>query len=71
MAFTKSDKSDAPMRRKGGMHRRKKVCVFCGKDNVIDYKRRIWRKIVQCSVLKVQKRVVKRLFIFRSTDNPP
>ncbi len=20
------------------MHRRKKVCVFCGKDNVIDYK---------------------------------
>ena len=38
MAFTKSDKSDAPMRRKGGMHRRKKVCVFCGKDNVIDYK---------------------------------
>jgi ribosomal protein S18 len=38
MAFTKSDKSDAPVRRKGGMHRRKKVCVFCGKDNVIDYK---------------------------------
>ena len=38
MAFTKSDKSDAPMRRKGGMYRRKKVCVFCGKDNVIDYK---------------------------------
>ena len=38
MAFTKSDRSDSPVRRKGGMHRRKKVCVFCGKDNVIDYK---------------------------------
>ena len=38
MAFTKSDRADAPVRRKGGMHRRKKVCVFCGKDNVIDYK---------------------------------
>ncbi len=32
------DRSDAPMRRRGGMHRRKKVCVFCGKDNEIDYK---------------------------------
>ena len=41
MAFNKADKGDkgdAPMRRKGGMRRRKKVCVFCGKDNVIDYK---------------------------------
>ncbi len=38
MAFNKSDRSDAPVRRKGGMHRRKKVCVFCGKDNAIDYK---------------------------------
>ncbi len=38
MAFTKTDKSDAPMRRKGAIRRRKKVCVFCGKDNVIDYK---------------------------------
>jgi small subunit ribosomal protein S18 len=39
MAFTKSERSsDAPVRRKGGMHRRKKVCVFCGKDNTIDYK---------------------------------
>ena len=26
------------VRRKGGMRRRKKVCAFCGKDNVIDYK---------------------------------
>ena len=38
MAFVKTDKSDSPMKRKGGMRRRKKVCVFCGKDNVIDYK---------------------------------
>ena len=39
MAFNKSaDKSESAMRRKGGMRRRKKVCVFCGKDNVIDYK---------------------------------
>ena len=35
MAF---NKTDSPMRKKGGMRRRKKVCVFCGKDNVIDYK---------------------------------
>ena len=39
MAYNKpADKSDSPMRRKGGMRRRKKVCVFCGKDNTIDYK---------------------------------
>ena len=38
MAFNKGDKADARPRRSGGMRRRKKVCVFCGKDNVIDYK---------------------------------
>ena len=38
MAYTKSDKGDSPMRRRGMGRRRKKVCVFCGKDNVIDYK---------------------------------
>ena len=37
MAFNKSDRADSPMKRRGG-RRRKKVCVFCGKDNVIDYK---------------------------------
>ena len=37
MAFNKSERPDAPARRRGGMRRRKKVCVFCGKDNVIDY----------------------------------
>ena len=38
MAFNKTEKTDSPMRKKGGMRRRKKVCVFCGKDNEIDYK---------------------------------
>ena len=38
MAFNKTEKTDSPMRKKGGMRRRKKVCVFCVKDNVIDYK---------------------------------
>ena len=38
MAFNKTEKTDSPMRKNGGMRRRKKVCVFCGKDNVIDYK---------------------------------
>ena len=38
MAFNKTEKTDSPMRKKGGMRRRKNVCVFCGKDNVIDYK---------------------------------
>ena len=35
MAFNKT--GDGQQRRRS-MHRRKKVCVFCGKDNVIDYK---------------------------------
>ena len=40
MAFTKSDRADSPMKRRGG-RRRKKVCVFCGKENnVIDYLRK-------------------------------
>ncbi len=37
MAFDREN-SGRPMRRKSNLHRRKKVCVFCGKDNVIDYK---------------------------------
>ena len=37
MAYTK-DRSDSPMKRRGG-RRRKKACVFCGKENnEIDYK---------------------------------
>ena len=38
MAYNKAERSgDAPARRRAP-HRRKKVCVLCGKDNVIDYK---------------------------------
>ena len=37
MAFTKTAGSK-PFKRKGTFHRKKKVCVFCGKDNTIDYK---------------------------------
>ena len=37
MAYTKGDRADSPMKRRGG-RRRKKVCVFCGdKNGVIDY----------------------------------
>ena len=39
MAYNKAEKSDSPVRRKGGIRRRKKVCVFCGKENnEISYK---------------------------------
>ena len=38
MAYNKAEKSDSPMKRRPAIRRRKKVCVFCGKDNVIDYK---------------------------------
>jgi small subunit ribosomal protein S18 len=37
MAFNR-DKADAPYRKRNNFHRKKKVCVFCGKDNTIDYK---------------------------------
>ena len=38
MAFNKGERPDSPMKRRGG-RRRKKVCVFCGKENnEIDYK---------------------------------
>ena len=32
MAFNKAERGDSPMKRRGG-RRRKKVCVFCGKEN--------------------------------------
>ena len=35
MAFNKTAEGSSMKRRP--MRRRKKVCVFCGKDNVIDY----------------------------------
>ena len=39
MAFNKTEKADGAKVRRGGIRRRKKVCVFCGdKNGVIDYK---------------------------------
>ena len=38
MAYNKAEKSESPMRKKGGIRRKRKVCVFCGKDNEISYK---------------------------------
>ena len=39
MAYNKADKADAPMRKKGAVRRRKKVCVFCGEKSApIDFK---------------------------------
>ena len=37
MPYTKTESGDKPFRRKSNIHRKKKVCVFCGKDNAIDY----------------------------------
>ena len=33
MAYNKSERPDSPMKRRGG-RRRKKVCVFCGKETM-------------------------------------
>ena len=40
MAFNKTEKADSPMKRRGGIRRRKKVCAFCAdkEHDVIDYK---------------------------------
>ena len=39
MAFGRTEgRSEGPFRKRGGFHRKKKVCVFCGKDSAIDYK---------------------------------
>ena len=39
MAFNKTDKDGAPMKRRPNIRRRKKVCIFCGeKAQPIDYK---------------------------------
>ncbi|MGI6019885.1 MAG: 30S ribosomal protein S18 [Lachnospiraceae bacterium] len=32
------NKPEGRFKRKGGFHRRRKVCVFCGQNNEIDYK---------------------------------
>ncbi len=38
MAFNKTDKAENFKFKRNNMRRKKKVCVFCGEDNVIDYK---------------------------------
>ena len=39
MAFDKNSRPEGGFKRRGGGRRRKKVCVFCGKENnEIDYK---------------------------------
>ena len=38
MAYNKAQGEGDSPRRRPGIRRRKKVCIFCGKDNVIDYK---------------------------------
>ena len=38
MAYEKGGRPEGGFKRRGPARRRKKVCVFCGKDNVIDYK---------------------------------
>ena len=38
MPYMRNDRGDGPMRRRGGMRRRKKVCSFCNKDSSMDYK---------------------------------
>ena len=38
MAYDKGNRPEGGFKRRGGGRRRKKVCVFCGKDNTIDYK---------------------------------
>ena len=49
MAFNKTAEGSSMKRRP--MRRRKKVCVFCGKDNVIDYKdiNKLKRKLCKAS----------------------
>ena len=56
MAYNnRSERPDSPMKRRGG-RRRKKVCVFCGKENnEIDYK----------DVAKLRKYVSERGKILR------
>jgi len=38
MAYNRGDKPDFPKRKGNSLRRKRKVCVFCGKDSVIDYK---------------------------------
>ena len=57
MAYNRGERPDSPMKRRGG-RRRKKVCVFCGKENnEIDYK----------DVAKLRKYVSERGKILQRT----
>ena len=48
MAFDKENRADSPMKRRP-LRRRKKVCVFCGKENnQIDYKESKARGAYKC-----------------------
>ena len=38
MAYNKAQGEGDSPRRRPGIRRHKKVCIFCGKDKVIDYK---------------------------------
>ena len=38
MAYNRAQGDGDSPRRRTGIRRRKKVCIFCGKDKVIDYK---------------------------------
>lgn len=38
MAFNRTGNEGGMRRRPSGMRRRKKVCIFCGKDTVVSYK---------------------------------
>jgi small subunit ribosomal protein S18 len=38
MPYNKTEGGEKPFRRKNNFHRKRKVCVFCGKDSTIDYK---------------------------------
>ena len=38
MAYQRNNGESGGFKKKGGFHRRKKVCVFCGKDSEISYK---------------------------------
>ena len=55
MAYNKS--ADGSSMKRRPMRRRKKVCVFCGKDNVIDYKdtNKLKRYISELSLIHISE----------------
>ena len=38
MAFGREGRPDGPFKKRGGFHRKRKVCAFCGKEGAVDYK---------------------------------